>query len=740
MIAYVYNLPSWISNPDNKPSFNLWQIILNNNISSKIECKTISQPTLTSLFIQSSYSINNWYKYNYVNFNDLWYIIDTVNYVSDNNQVVEINCHIDIYLSFIVKYFDENNSITKPVFFIQKHLNRWLYNTNESTTYINFSNQFYLKNKHQGLSGIGQLTQKTVDVVTDYLYNGAKMQGQTASNEPTYPITPISQSTFNNNSCIGYLYFIWKMTSSEHSQTQINQFSTMGLMNVTGNTYNQSFYVVQLPIGNPPSGTSYNDNKVITCIPWWYAVTTIGSDAYVDLITLPVPVELAVIYTAGLSGLANFMRILPTYNTNNTTINEIVSCLYNYAKNSVPNDNIIVDNLSAQSILIYNVVPQNLYYFFSEDPNNTNNCKQIANIYDIEPYIFQYCSFRVRGGGEDAVLDITAFNNFTPQYIIYTLYSFCINMNHPVTQITNIHYDMLQHALNIFISENYANNNWWIEQTLGFCEPYGYNTVSDAWYTLNWKSTYPSTSSNWNNYLLQNLNNYHMGLSIAQFNMQASQSAVAFDAIKAWIGMGTAAATGLGATTGADVSNFVGDASVSSSMGGLVGDIGSLTNGVFNMETQEQKYQYLLHGKKGDMSRTSNERLSVSNNAISYNNFALTFIFENPVYYEQLACINFCMLNGYILERWEPFNYWYNRIYCNFVKIAYFTDSICPLMNKTYKNLIDGVLNNGIRIWTSANTSYDTIPFSNVIYQYTNSYTNIEVNQNNNEINFLNGD
>lgn len=740
MIAYVYNLPSWISNPDNKPSYNLWQIILNNNTSSKIECKTIAQPTLTTLSIQSSYSINNWYKFNYVNFNNLWYIIDTVNYVSDNNQVVEINCHIDIYLSFIVQYFDENSSLTKPVFFIQKHLNRWLYKTNDNTTYINFSSQFYLRNKHQGLIGVGQLTQKTVDVVTDYLYNGSKMQGQTATSEPTYPITPISQPTFNNNSCIGYLYFIWKMTEHEQAQTQINQFSTMGLMNVTGNTVNQSYYTVQLPINTPPNGTTLNNNKVISCIPWWYSVTTIGSDAYVDLITLPVPVELAVIYTAGQSGLANFMRILPTYNTNNTSVSPIITCLYNYAPNSVPNDNTLIDNLSAQSILIYNVVPQNLYYFFSEDPNNTNNGQQIASIYDVEPYIFQYCNFRVRGGGEDAVLDITSFNNFTPQYIIYTLYSFCINMNHPVTQITNIHYDMLQHALNTFTNENWDNNNWWIEQTLGFCQPYGYNAVSDAWYTLNWKSTYPSTSNNWNNYLLQNLNNYHMGLSIAQFNMQASQSAVAFDAIKAWIGMGTAAATGFGATTGADVSNFVGDASVASSMGGLVGDVGSLTNGIFNMQTQMQKYQYLLHGKKGDMSRTSNERLSVSNNAISYNNFALTFIFENPVYYEQLACINFCALNGYIIERWEPFNYWYNRTYCNFIKIAYFTDSICPSMNKTYKNLIDDILNNGLRIWTSANTSYDTIPFSNVIYQFNNSYTNTEVNQNNNEINFLNGD
>ena len=148
-----------------------------------------------------------------------------------------------------------------------------------------------------------------------------------------------------------------------------------------------------------------------------------------------------------------------------------------------------------------------------------------------------------------------------------------------------------------------------------------------------------------------------MGLSIAQFNMQASQSAVGFDAIKTFMGI---ASLGFGIKglvggdiggTGLEASDFIGDASPASLAGGLAGDVGSLTNGIFNMQTQEQKYQYLLHGKKGDMSRTSNERLSVSNNAISYNNFALTFIFESPVEYEQLACINFCALNGYILER-----------------------------------------------------------------------------------------
>ena len=435
MIAYVYNLPSWISNPDNKPSYNLWQIILNNHGSSKIECKTISQPTLTSLFIQSSYSISNWYKYNYVNFNNLWYIIDEVNYVSDNNQVVEIKCHIDIYLSFIVQYFDENSTLSKPVFFIQKHLNRWMYKTVNANwgdgtlnyQIVDFSKQFYLKNKHQGLAGIGQLTDKTVDVVTDYQYNGAKMQGATSTTASgSYP-TPMSQITLNNDNCVGYLYYVWIMTQHENAQAQWNQFSTMGLMNVSNNP---NFWTVSnFPIANYPVNDTPvlpSNNTVITCIPWWYAIKNFGQSAYIDLITLPVPVEFALIYTENNS----FTRLVSSYNNvNETYVSEVVSCIYNYAPNSITDKSILVNNMDKNFILIYNVIPQNLYYFFTDNPQNTNNYSQINNILTIEPYIFQYTTFRVRGGGEDAIVDLTAFDNFyTSKVFVADLQKPIINM------------------------------------------------------------------------------------------------------------------------------------------------------------------------------------------------------------------------------------------------------------------------------------------------------------------------
>ena len=70
MIATIYSLPSWIANPDNKPSYQLFQTFINKPVT--LEAQTIEQPTLTTLSIQSSYTIENWYKYNYVKFKDLW--------------------------------------------------------------------------------------------------------------------------------------------------------------------------------------------------------------------------------------------------------------------------------------------------------------------------------------------------------------------------------------------------------------------------------------------------------------------------------------------------------------------------------------------------------------------------------------------------------------------------------------------------------------------------------------------
>ena len=113
MIATVYKLPSWILNQDNKPSLELFNLIIDNSASDTLEAKTYQRPTYTKLIIQSSFSTSDINSYNYVLFDDNWYAISSISYLQDtsNGVVYEIEATIDIYLSFIVSYFAENSTV-----------------------------------------------------------------------------------------------------------------------------------------------------------------------------------------------------------------------------------------------------------------------------------------------------------------------------------------------------------------------------------------------------------------------------------------------------------------------------------------------------------------------------------------------------------------------------------------------------------------------------------------------------
>lgn len=657
MIATIYSLPSWIANPDNKPSYQLFQTFINNPVT--LEAKTIEQPTLTTLTIQSSYTVENWYKYNYVKFKDLWYVIKDVSYLSENNNVVSINAELDIYLSFVVSYFDTTKTFNNLVFFKQKHLNRYFYNSDGSTC-LNFEQQFYLKNKHQALADIGKNNVKNTDWLNYQNYTGFNAG-----------LTSYSEETLDSVLGIGYIYAIWQITANETNQSMINQLPTFGLINIGPNGKGMTA---------GPNGSAYN-------YPWWAILKGVGDVSYLDFIVLPVPIEYAY---AG-----NSFEYLP--NTG------LFTTLKDFAPNTIGN------TYWNDNVIVWSVMPQNLYYFF--DVNNlyqVNNYNAFSNVYDSEPYLFQYCNFRVRGAGEDSIVDITYFNNVTATTFINTLYSFVINLNHPTTQITNILYNVM-----LYYSQN-------INTSFSIMTPYMFNTINDVYYVLNWKLIYPSLSNNWNNYLTTNLNQYHTALNIAHYGLQKSQADLAFDSIKA--------------ATGA-VSGFF-SGGISGAVNGAVNGAESLTNGTFNELTQQTEYNYLNTGKKADMSRTSNARLATNNNAISYNNFTVSFVFECPPQYEQNIAVAYCYLNGYVLNRWEPFSYWHNRQLVNYVKCQYFTDAMMSQMNQTYKGMIDKLFNNGFRVWLPImGISYETVPFNQLNLQ-TGTY-NLEINQNNNEINYL---
>ena len=681
MIAKVYKLPSWILNQDNKPSLELFNLIIDNSASDTLEAKTYQRPTYTKLIIQSSFSTSDINSYNYVLFDDNWYAISSISYLQDtsNGVVYEIEATIDIYLSFIVSYFAENSTVNNQVFFKQKHLNRWMYDSNGNQV-INFSQQFYLKNKYKELA-IGTVTQKIADSAYNQIYNG----GQSNSNSYSIPI-------INGVESIGYVFAIWKITSNTSYSSFLNNWTSMGLVNITQDW----------------NTTTYNNQIMATGIPANYALTQIGSDAYVDWIVLPMPIDIGLIFN-GSSFSSVPITSIGTFAGDGTINNPLTN---------IPN------NLnSANDTLLYPVEPQSLSYIIY-NPSTLNSYNAIQNVFNTEPYLLQYCSLRVRGAGEDALIDITGFNNWTVNSFMYTMYSFTINLNHPNTQLTNVNINHLK-AYTI-------NTNSWLE-------PYEYNNINDAWWTLNWKSIYPSSSNNWNNYMLNNANQYHMGLNIAHYNLQAQQADIVFNGLKV-----ASATARLGAVGVADADPFSDLLSPMSAVNstfnavdGVINSTEQLTNSIFSCMSQNQEYQYELHGKKGDMSRTANERLSVSNNIISYNNFALTFIWEQPVNYEQQAAINYIMFNGYILERWLPFKYWYNRKYLNYVKIAKFTDTMLFNLNSVYKALIDNILNKGMLIWTSANGYLNTLPYADFTYQ---AKDNSEISQTNTEINILNGE
>lgn len=656
MIATVYDLPSWIANNDNKPSLQVFNQLLNQSSSFSLKAETIEQPTLTTLIIQSSYTVEDWYKYNYVNFNNLWYVIKEVKYVEATNNTVEIEAEIDIYLSFIVNYFDETKQYDNLVFFKQKHLNRYTYGGDNPV--INFSLQFYLKNKHPALNDIGVNLNKFCDVVNSSSYNASSVN--------------LSNPLLINNYAGGnaYCYALCKISPSA---------SFSGNFGNNLEMYQEIPNLVAINIA-----FSTIENKTVAMYPtvgWKDFLNYVGNEVYTDYILLPLPIEQAQVY-------------------NGTSLNPIITNLNELNSNSnyaTSASNVTILNANNNAWINYVawlINPQHLYYTLS-NIEGTFLYYELTNLW-IEPYIYQYCKFRARMSGEDSFVDLTYFNNFTPSNAALSLESFVINMNYPVTQITNINFNLM----------NFNNN----------LQPYTYNSINDAYYTINLKCVYPSVSNNWNNYLLNNLNQYHTALNIAHYAVQNS-----------FANMVTGGIGGL--------FNIIGKSGLDG-LGALNSFAGSETSNIFNYYSQEAQYNYLKTGKQQDMSRVGNERLATNNNVIAYNNYLLTFIFERPVQYELNLVMNYCLLNGYVLNRWEPFYFWKNRTLVNYVKCCYFTDSFLPSMNITYKKLIDDLFNKGFRVWIKHNSiNYTTTPFNNIV---NNINSNNELLQDNTELSYLN--
>ncbi len=679
MIITVFNIKeSWIFTHENKPSKQLFNTILSNSTKSTVNAQFVEHPNNFNINIRMSDNNVFAYNWNLIQLNDnVYYKVTDVQILqekssSSSNTVINVSAEIDLYLSYVCNLFDENSNNITSVFFIQKHLNRYYYSSN--STCINFEQQFYLKNKHENLEDIGVNLAKAVDIYNNANYNNN--------------ISGLSSPLMNYNTGLSYVYALCKFSNNamnfqnifDNSIISNEQLPNLGMINI-GESWKQ--YNVTY---NPNDGPNINDTTLT--VPWYYFFKYVPSDVCIDYIVYPCPIENAFIYKNN-----NFSKI---YSGNPEDDNFVLGDGYLVAANTASVLSTSDQNNYWNNFAMWLVNPQNLYYFNSAQLNN--GYSSFFDIYLVEPYIIQYCKFRIRGAGEDSFVDLTFFNNVTPASFLNTLYSFCINQNHPVTQITNISSTLLNQQL--------GQNN--------VMQPYAYNNINDAYFVLNWKASYPSSSNNWSNYLMNNLNEYHTALNIAHFGLQQAQANIAFGTLGGLFG-------GI-------------------SLKSMLGMTSSITGSVFNEEMQQQSYNYLKTGKQQDMSRVSNERLATNNNVISYYNYLLSFVFEYPVKYEQILATNYCILNGYSLKRWVQFNYWNNRQYCNYVKIDYFCDCLLSGLIVSYKKQIDQMMLDGIRIWN--NDSYGqgwstpTLQLNQILYP-ASQYFNVENNQNNNEIESL---
>ena len=714
MTITTYNIKqSFLFTNENRLTLEAFNYILKNSETSTIDAVIIDNDIDNYKMTLRTGGTNIWDgKWNLIQIkqgtNTLYYTINSIHLAQDSTtEAWNLTCTIDLYYSYMVNLFSENNNnIETPIYYKQKHCNRFYYTNSNPSFVVNFSKQFYLLIKHPELENI-KATKKLTLIPQSQWYNNTNIKIQnTAMLNSTYP---------------GYLYALVKIGLDNFNVYNLNnplQSILISLINLNNNPWvledtNNNAFVQQLNSLGDWDG-SY------TSVAWWWMTYYSGADVYEDYIVLPVSIEVGLIENSD-----------GTYGPITSTIVEYIASLT--TKNVAPTQD-------WKNLITYPVDPQHLYYFISLDTITSSLMNLFGNYFDnmgVEPYILNYYTYRVRACGEDSFVDLTAFDNCSSYAYNISLCSFVINFNHPVTQITNIPYPQL---LSIYNKYNASG-------TLGgILIPWKYNQVSDPWWSINWKAIYPSASNNWANYLSNNLQQYHTALNIAHLAVQSSFANMMTNGIKTGTDI---ISNGLAASSSVmDLSNLFKNnkydplATGLSAYGDDVSSVGSLFSGIFSYLEQQQEYNYLRYGKAQDLSRIANLRLATNNNSISYNNFVISFILEVPLDSEINAIINYIQLNGYLIDRWLPFKFWLNRKYCNYFKCAYFSDMLLSGMIKPYRIAIDKIANSGFRIWTLAaiNDGYigDTINLFKFLINYNNGLNNTELNENNDEVNYMN--
>lgn len=707
MTITTYNIKqSFIFTSDNRLSYEAFNYILAHSEQATIDGVIINSEVdnfKISLRIPEASIWNA--KWNFIQIKDdtntVYYTVNNAILVEDANpQAVDVNCSIDLYYSYMINLFSEtNNNNQTPIFFKQKHCNRFYYipYENKQLESVYYSKQFYLLIKHPELENI-KATHKYTYIPSVDMYNTRLNANITncAMLSSTYP---------------GYVYALVKIGANQFNATYANnplQSFLLGLININNNPVNNQY--------TNNNAFTMTSNGYYSSVAWWWLTTYSGADEYEDYIVLPITVEIALVETSE----TNYEQLKPTLMTYIGTLSK-----------SAPTED-------WKNLIAYSCNPQHLYYLYNANTLNNEITTMLNVACGAEPYIMNYYGFRVRSCGEDSFVDLTAFDQCSSYAYLTSLFSYVINMNHPVTQITNIPYNKL---VNIF---NQWGNSADTPNTILI--PWKYNQLTDPIWSINWKAIYPSASNNWSNYLLNNLNQYHTALNIAHYAVQSSFANAVLGGISSGINL-TRSGMSFVPEELDDFGYGMSDR-FNNSIGSLnfldeaTNNTNNLVNNVFSYLQQKQEYNYLKYGKQQDLSRIANLRLATNNNAIAYNDFVLSFVLETPLISEIYTICNYIELNGYIVDRWLPFYYWLNRKYVNYFKAAYLSDMLIPSLIKPYKQAIDKICNFGFRIWTLAaiNDGYinDTLNLNPFLYNYGN-YVNVELNINNDEVNFMNG-
>ena len=686
MIAYLYRLPGWFLSPDDKPTYQVFQAVLSNVTASQVECETITTPTLSTISVQSTIStssfntFDSFQAFNYIKYKSNWYQITEVTYVSDNNQVIEINGTIDLYLTWVVSMFNEEGTVLDAtiVYFNQKHLNRFVYNTSLSSTsppkMVLYQYQFYLMGIHETLKNVGSKKNKSWYHAGNYTYNTSTV---------TNPQPTLYQPSTNVVSTLAglqvYPIILWIETSQEQY--------------VNVNPYEFPFAIGGIGRTNQPVG-------------WWLTNQYILPQYYSGVYLMPTPLN-TMCEQLNTTQATSTVQYVTGMNALGSPTN------YDPAKDIVLRGD------------------ANLYYVVA----NAFNADYVTDGSIIEPAILNFNHCNVRMYGQDNTVNLTAFNYYTTNIdsttnpartIIEQLYlylgSFCITISPPNMTLTNIPFCLY--------SRKYNANSLGLADILAW----NYNPINDAIFSIIMKAEAPSTTNAWSQYMANNKNNYEMGLNIAQLMAQNAQASVKMahasygGSIASYDNVFSDLLSIVKGSFGSQVANTY-------NLG-----IESNTIAPNDANIQQDKLNYIKTGMKADYSRVSNLRVSASSNINTLYDSSYIWIYEYIPQYEQVTVSIYYELNVYLLDRWDAWGNWNNRAYCNYVKCSQWCNALGTYIPLSYRSGVDHLFNVGFRVWSkdAFNGTYSSVPYSSILVNSNNgTYNNVERNENNNEVCYL---